>query len=45
LEKLKNEWDIERYIEVNAASLSLAGLILGNFVNRKWFLIYFGRPP
>jgi hypothetical protein len=39
LEELKREWDIERYIEVNAASLALTGIIMGTFVNRKWFIL------
>ncbi len=39
LEELREEWDIERYIEVNASSLALTGIILGTFVNKKWFVL------
>lgn len=36
LDELDREWDIERTIEANAASLSLFGLTLTLAVNRKW---------
>jgi hypothetical protein len=39
LEELNQEWDIERTLEANAASVSLIGLALGAFVNRRWFLL------
>lgn len=35
--ELDHEWDIERTLEANAASVSLIGLTLGATVNRKWF--------
>jgi hypothetical protein len=38
LAQLDHEWDIERAIEANAASLALLGLVLGAFVN-IWFLL------
>lgn len=38
LNELEREWDIERVLEANAASFSLAGLFLGATVNRKWFM-------
>lgn len=38
LAELDEEWDIERLLEANAATLSLVGLALGATVNRKWFL-------
>jgi len=38
LAELDEEWDIERTLEANAATLSLVGLTLGATVNRKWFL-------
>jgi hypothetical protein len=38
LAELNQEWDIERTLEANAASVSLIGLTLGATVNRKWFL-------
>lgn len=39
LQELDDEWDIERTIEANASSLILAGLGLGTFVDRKFFLL------
>lgn len=39
IEILDREWDIERVLEVNAATLSIAGLFLGLTVNRKWFFL------
>lgn len=39
LEELQKEWDIEKLLEVNAASLALVGLLLGKFVNRGWFIL------
>lgn len=39
LEELKKEWDIEKTFEVNSAALALSGLVLGTFVNRKWYLL------
>jgi hypothetical protein len=39
IEQLKKEWDIERYLEVNAASLALMGVLMGTFVNRRWFIL------
>lgn len=38
LAELDQEWDIERTLEANAATVSLIGLTLGATVNRKWFL-------
>lgn len=38
LAELEHEWDIERTLEANAATLALVGLALGSTVNRKWFL-------
>lgn len=38
LEELAHEWDIERAIEANAASLALIGILLGAFVD-IWFLL------
>ena len=38
LAELDQEWDIERTLEANAATLALVGLTLGATVNRKWFL-------
>jgi hypothetical protein len=39
LEELDREWDIERTLEVNAATISVAGMLLGILVNRKWLLL------
>lgn len=39
LVELRKEWDIERMLEVNASGLALAGIFLGTFVNKKWYLL------
>ena len=39
LRELQGEWDIERTIEVEAPSMSLAGLVLGATVSRKWLVL------
>lgn len=39
LEELDHEWDVERTLEANAASISLLGLGLGAFVDRRFFLL------
>lgn len=39
IEELDKEWDIERALELNAASLGLAGILLGAFVNRRWLIL------
>jgi hypothetical protein len=39
LEQLDAEWDMERVLETNAAALALGGVLLGLFVNRKFFVI------
>lgn len=36
IEELDAEWDIERWLETNASSLALAGLLLAVTHNRKW---------
>lgn len=41
LEELDREWDIERALEANAASVSLVGLTLGALVDRRFFAIPF----
>lgn len=38
LAELDEEWDIERTLEANAATVSLVGLTLGANVDRRWFL-------
>jgi hypothetical protein len=37
LSQLDHEWDIERTLEANAATVSLIGLALGATVDRRWF--------
>jgi len=39
LSELDHEWDIERAIEANAATISLGGIILGSVGGRKWFIL------
>jgi hypothetical protein len=36
---LENEWDIERWLEANASALAFSGVVLGLFVNKKFFAI------
>lgn len=39
LRELDQEWDIERAVELEAATTVLAGFFLGVTVSRKWFLL------
>ena len=39
LGELAREWDVDRFLEVNAAGLSLAAVMFGIFSGRKWFLL------
>lgn len=39
LAELDQEWDARRTLEANAALASLAGLLLGRTVNRRWYLL------
>jgi hypothetical protein len=39
LRELDREWDIERTLEANAASVGLIGLGLGAFVNRRLYIL------
>jgi hypothetical protein len=39
IKELEKEWDIERTLEANAASLSLIGLMLGIVFSRKFLLL------
>ena len=41
IEELDREWDIERVLAANAASLSLVGFIFGLTRSRRWFLLPF----
>ncbi|MEX2591699.1 MAG: hypothetical protein WD426_02915 [Anditalea sp.] len=38
LKELQKEWDIEKTLIVNASSLTLTGLLLGTFVNKRWYI-------
>ncbi|MEX0607737.1 MAG: hypothetical protein WD382_08080 [Halofilum sp. (in: g-proteobacteria)] len=37
--ELDREWDIERTLEANAASIGLVGIFLGTTVDRRWLLL------
>jgi hypothetical protein len=39
LRELDQEWDVERCLETMAPSFSLAGLLLGLTVSKKWLLL------
>ncbi|MGE5437240.1 MAG: DUF2892 domain-containing protein [Syntrophothermus sp.] len=39
IKNLDKEWDAERVLETNAASLSIVGLGLAFFVSKKWFAL------
>lgn len=39
LAELDREWDIERCVETLAPTITLAGLVLGTTVNRKWLIV------
>ena len=39
LRELDAEWDTERTLEANAASLSLVGTVLGVTVDKRWLLL------
>jgi hypothetical protein len=39
LKELEEEWDIERVLEANAASVALVGLALGATVDRRLFVL------
>ncbi|MFH5804488.1 hypothetical protein [Alienimonas sp. DA493] len=39
LEELDAEWDVERVLEANAATLALAGVVLGATVDKKWLFL------
>jgi len=41
LRELDEEWDVERYVETIAPSLTLAGMGLGLLASRKWFALPF----
>jgi len=39
IRELEREWDVERALEANAATVSLAGLALGIFVDRRFLVL------
>jgi hypothetical protein len=39
LKELEREWDIERFLETGASSLTILGAALGVTVSRKWFIL------
>jgi len=39
INELEEEWDIERWLEMNASALAFTGTVLGIFVNKKFFAI------
>ena len=39
LRELDEEWDVERWLELNSAILSWAGLAMGILHSRKWLLL------
>lgn len=39
LRELDEEWDIERTLQANAASLTLAGTVLGTLFRRRWLVL------
>ena len=39
LHQLDREWDIERMLEANAATVCMLSVMLGTTVNRRWYLL------
>jgi hypothetical protein len=39
IDALDREWDIERWLEMNASALAFTGVVLGLLWNRKFFAI------
>jgi hypothetical protein len=39
IDELEEEWDIERWLEANAAALAFTGTVLGLLVNKKFFTV------
>jgi hypothetical protein len=39
LDELDREWDIERTLEANAATVAMVGVRLGTFVDRRFYLL------
>jgi hypothetical protein len=39
IDALNREWDVERYLQMNAGLVSLSGVLLGGLVNRRFLLL------
>ncbi|GEM_PF-448658 len=39
IHELDREWDIERYLEANASTIALTGVVLGVTRSRRWLLL------
>lgn len=39
IEELDREWDVERYLQMNAGLVSLSGVLLGAFVDRRFLAL------
>jgi hypothetical protein len=39
IEAVDREWDVERYLQMNAGLVSLSGLVLGAFVSRRFLIL------
>jgi hypothetical protein len=39
IRQLDREWDVERILEANSATLSIVGSVLGALVSRRWLLL------
>lgn len=39
IDMVEREWDVERYLQTNAGLLSLAGIVLGAAVDRRFLLL------
>jgi hypothetical protein len=39
IEALDREWDVERYLQMNAGIVSLSGVVLGAMVNRRFLVL------
>lgn len=39
INELEQEWDIERFLEVNASTFAFTGLALGLLKSKKWFVL------
>lgn len=44
LQQMNGEWDVERTLQTNFATLSLVGLALATQLNRKWHVLASGVP-